>query len=47
MKNLDENTITQAVIERNSPNGNDRLKDVMHSLVKHLHSFATENELTE
>lgn len=47
MKNLDENTITQAVIERNSSNGNDRLKDVMHSLVKHLHSFAREIELTE
>ncbi len=47
MKNLDERTITQAVIERNSFSSNDRLKDIMHSLVKHLHSFAREVELTE
>ncbi|MDC4293866.1 hydroxyquinol 1,2-dioxygenase, partial [Acinetobacter baumannii] len=47
MKNLDERTITQAVIERNSSSSNERLKDVMHSLVKHLHSFAREIELTE
>ncbi|MCH4248793.1 dioxygenase [Acinetobacter populi] len=47
MKNLDERTITQAVIERNSSSGNERLKDVMHSLVQHLHSFAREIELTE
>lgn len=47
MKNLDERTITQAVIERNSHSENGRLKDVMHSLVKHLHSFAREVELTE
>lgn len=47
MKNLDERTITQAVIERNSSSSDERLKDVMHSLVQHLHSFAREIELTE
>lgn len=47
MKNLDERSITQAVIERNSSASNERLKDVMHSLVQHLHSFAREVELTE
>lgn len=47
MKNLDERTITQAVIERNSQSENERLKDVMHSLVQHLHSFAREVKLTE
>ncbi len=47
MKNLDERTITQAVIERNSSSSNERLKDVMHSLVQHLHSFAREVQLTE
>ncbi|WP_253204938.1 intradiol ring-cleavage dioxygenase [Acinetobacter baumannii] len=47
MKNLDERTITQAVIERNSTSSNERLVDIMHSLVKHLHSFAREVHLTE
>ena len=47
MKNLDERTITQAVIERNSSTTDERLKDIMHSLVRHLHSFAREVELTE
>lgn len=47
MKNLDERTITQAVIERNSTTSDERLKDIMHALVKHLHSFAREVELTE
>lgn len=47
MKNLDERTITQAVIERNSSATDERLKDIMHSLVRHLHSFAREVQLTE
>lgn len=47
MKNLDERTITQAVIERNSLSSNERLKDVMLSLVQHLHSFAREVQLSE
>jgi hydroxyquinol 1,2-dioxygenase len=47
MKNLDERTITQAVLERNSSASNERLVDIMHSLVQHLHSFAREVELTE
>lgn len=47
MKNLNEKTITQAVIDRNKHTDNPRLKTVMTSLVQHLHSFAREVELTE
>ena len=47
MKNLNEKTITQAVIDRNKNTENPRLKTVMTSLVQHLHSFAREVELTE
>lgn len=47
MKNLNEKTITQAVIDRNKNTVNPRLKTVMTSLVQHLHSFAREVELTE
>lgn len=47
MRNLNENTITQAVINRNEGTQNERLKEIMTSLVQHLHSFAREVELTE
>lgn len=47
MKNLNENTITQAVIERNQNTENPRLKTIMTSLVQHLHEFAREVKLTE
>lgn len=47
MKNLNENTITQAVIDRNKNTPNPRLKTIMTSLVQHLHEFAREVELTE
>ncbi|WP_407364326.1 intradiol ring-cleavage dioxygenase (plasmid) [Pseudomonas luteola] len=47
MRNLDEKTVTQAVIARNSGTPNPRLHEVMTALVQHLHSFAREVQLTE
>jgi len=47
MRNLDENTITEAVLARHKDAPNARLKEIMTSLVKHLHAFAREVELTE
>lgn len=47
MRNLDEKTITQAVLARNAGTENRRLHQVMTSLVQHLHSFAREVNLTE
>jgi len=47
MRNLDESTITQAVIARHANTADPRLKTVMTSLVRHLHGFAREVGLTE
>ena len=47
MRNLDETTITQAVIARHANLQNERLHTVMTSLVQHLHGFAREVHLTE
>jgi hydroxyquinol 1,2-dioxygenase len=47
MRNLDYNTITEAVLARHANTANPRLKKIMASLVKHLHDFAREVELTE
>lgn len=47
MRNLDQHTITQAVLERQAHTADPRLKQIMDSLVKHLHAFAREVELTE
>lgn len=47
MRNLNEDTITQAVIERFSRTPDPRLKEIMTSLVQHLHAFAREVRLTE
>jgi hydroxyquinol 1,2-dioxygenase len=47
MRNINENTITQAVVESMRDSGNARLREVMNSLVHHLHSFAREIKLTE
>jgi hydroxyquinol 1,2-dioxygenase len=46
MRNLDERTITQAVLERHA-DADPRLKEIMTSLVRHLHDFAREVRLTE
>lgn len=43
---IDANTITDAAIEQMSGTPDPRLKQVMESLVRHLHSFAREVDLT-
>ena len=47
MINLDETTITQAVLERYVDAPNPRLAEIMSSLTRHLHAFAREVRLTE
>lgn len=47
MRNLNEDNITRAVIAMHAGAENARLREVMTSLVQHLHSFAREVELTE
>ena len=47
MRNLDERTITQAVLERHADAADPRLKEIMTSLIRHLHDFAREVKLTE
>ncbi|GAB2921751.1 intradiol ring-cleavage dioxygenase [Paraburkholderia jirisanensis] len=47
MRNLDEHTITEAVLARHVDAPNARLKEVVESLVRHLHAFAREVNLTE
>lgn len=47
MRNLNQDTITQAVIERFSRTPDPRLKEIMTSLIQHLHAFAREVQLTE
>jgi hydroxyquinol 1,2-dioxygenase len=47
MRNLNQHTITKAVIERLADTQDERLKEIMTSLVQHLHAFAREVELTE
>jgi len=46
MRAIDENTITDAVLEQMSFASDARLKQVMASLVRHLHAFAREVDLT-
>ena len=47
MMNIDEWTITKAVHDVNAGCKDERLKTVMTSLVRHLHDFAREVQLTE
>jgi hydroxyquinol 1,2-dioxygenase len=47
MRNVDQHTITEAVLERQASGANPRLKQVMTSLVQHLHAFARDVKLTE
>ncbi|MGA7816864.1 dioxygenase, partial [Caballeronia sp.] len=47
MRNINEDTITQAVVASMRDAGNARLRTVMTCLVQHLHSFAREVKLTE
>src|ERR687885_913186 len=46
-RNLDETTITEAVVEQLANTPDPRLKQIMTSLVRHLHEFAREVNLTE
>ena len=47
MRNIDENTITPAVLQRIAGTEDARLKQIMTSLVRHLHDFVREVKLTE
>lgn len=47
MRNLDEDTITQAVIGRFSRTPDPRLREILTSLIRHLHAFARDVHLTE
>lgn len=47
MRNVDQHNITQAVIDKFESTPDPRLKEIMISLVKHLHDFAREVSLTE
>jgi hydroxyquinol 1,2-dioxygenase len=47
MRDFDESDITAEVLKRNSGASNDRLRSVMEGLVRHLHAFARETQLTE
>jgi hydroxyquinol 1,2-dioxygenase len=47
MRNLTQDNITQAVIARFADTPDPRLKQIMTSLVQHLHAFAREVKLTE
>src|SRR5579884_3559500 len=43
---IDENTITDAALEQMSATADPRLKEIMSALVRHLHAFAREVDLT-
>ncbi len=45
--NFDETTLTDAVLARIGPDAPERFRAVMTSLVRHLHDFVREVELTE
>jgi hydroxyquinol 1,2-dioxygenase len=47
MQPIDEDTITQAVIARHAQAADPRVRDLMTSLVQHLHAFAREVRLTD
>ncbi len=47
MRNLNQDTITQAVLARLEPTPDPRLKEILTSLVQHLHAFARDVRLTE
>ena len=47
MRNLTQDNITQAVIARLAETPDARLKEIMTSLVQHLHAFARDVKLTE
>src|SRR5579862_4917989 len=46
MRAIDENTITDAALEQMAGTPDQRLKEIMAILVRHLHEFAREADLT-
>ena len=46
MRIIDENTITDAALDQMSSTPNPRFKEIMSSLVRHLHAFTREVDLT-
>src|SRR5512147_24450 len=46
LRAIDENTITDAAIEQMASTPNPRLKQIMEPLVRHLHAWAREADLT-
>ncbi len=46
LRTIDENTITDAVIDQMSSTKDARLKEIMNAAVRHLHAFAREVNLT-
>jgi len=46
MRNLDQHTITESALERIAKCNNPRLKEVMIALIRHVHEFAREVNLT-
>ncbi len=47
MQDLADEALTRAVVESFAGAGDERLREVLESLVRHLHAFASEVELTE
>src|SRR6478735_4431916 len=47
MRNIDENTITRAVLQRLAGTEDARLREILESLVTHLHDFVRDVRLTE
>src|SRR6476619_6059940 len=47
MRQFTEDTLTDAVVARLKATKNHRLREIMTSLVRHLHAFAKEVQLTE
>lgn len=47
MRNINEHTITEAVLARMDSCEHPRFKEVMSALIRHLHDFAREVQLTE
>src|SRR5690349_3269824 len=47
MRNLNEANLTEAVVASMSDAGDSRFKEIMTSLVRHLHAFIRETKLTE
>ncbi len=46
MRAIDHNTITDAALDQMSGTSDPRLKEIMESLVRHLHEFAREVDLS-